>query len=154
MAQIVLLIIHGRGDSLKIYNESFFEEDSFTLQDEHLDEEFIRRGELFAEELEKKKTTEINWYPYNSISNIYHINDLIPREFLMEILNGKNFEILDIGAADGDIGFFMESLGCSVDFLDNPPTNYNSCKGLHKMKYLLNSNANIIIQDIEVFSIR
>jgi 2-polyprenyl-3-methyl-5-hydroxy-6-metoxy-1,4-benzoquinol methylase len=113
-------------------------------------DDFLDRGKKFDKKISKiKSENDINWYPYSSISNIFHIYDLFPTEMLDEILKGRKIKLLDIGAADGDMGFFMESLGCDVDFVDNPPTNYNHCLGINKMKELLGSKNNIIISDID-----
>ena len=116
----------------------------------HNPEVFIKKGNEFADVLSKHKSSvDLRWYPYNSISNIYHLHDLWPDKLLSDVLEGTAFNLLDIGAADGDMGFYMERLGCNVDFLDNPPTNYNGCLGLKTMKELLNSKCTIVHRNID-----
>jgi len=69
---------------------------------------------------------------------------------LDQVLTGPNRElsalaggapVADIGAADGDVAFFLESLGFTVDIIDNGPTNMNGLEGARKVKQALGSNA-------------
>src|SRR5207302_1757082 len=58
--------------------------------------------------------------------------------------------VADIGAADGDFGFFLEQrLGCQVDLIDNAPTNYNGLRGAHRMRAELNSAVTINQIDLD-----
>jgi hypothetical protein len=57
--------------------------------------------------------------------------------------------ILDIGAADGDLAFLFENMGCSVDILDNPPTNFNHCAGIKMLAKSLDSKVGLIIEDVD-----
>lgn len=107
-------------------------------------EEFLNRGMSFRDGLKKAKAQrpDVDWYPYNSIANVQHLVELKPH------INPP-MAVLDVGPADGDLGYFFESLGCSVDFLDNAPTNYNDCKGLKALKAAFDSPATIIEQDVD-----
>lgn len=92
----------------------------------------------------------INWYPYNSIANLWHLDTLLPDGLKDVVCQGNaGLRVLDIGAADGDLGYFFESRGCSVDFLDNPPTNFNDCKGLKATGTALGSRSRLFEQDID-----
>ena len=109
-----------------------------------------------AEEFEKKlhvhrsAHSDIAWYPYPIMMNAQHIEHLLPASILDALASGNlDMRVLDIGAADGDLGFFFESRGASVDFLDNATTNYNDCKALHAYRDSLGSNAGIMLQDID-----
>ncbi len=57
--------------------------------------------------------------------------------------------IADIGAADGDLAFFMESLGNQYDICDFGPTNYNGLRGAHFLKERLTSSVGIYEHDLD-----
>lgn len=115
------------------------------------EETFLELARSFGKKLRKIKSErpDVNWYPFNSIDNVGHIAPLLPQEIIERILSGQHMRILDIGPADGDMGYFMESLGCEVDFLDNTPTNYNKLQGLSTSQVALKSRAKIIDQDVD-----
>jgi len=54
-----------------------------------------------------------------------------------------NKAVADIGCADGDLGFFLESLGFEIDFLDWPATNWNGLRGVRRLVELLDSRAQV-----------
>jgi tRNA (mo5U34)-methyltransferase len=58
--------------------------------------------------------------------------------------------VLDIGCGDGDIAFFMETLGVRVDAVDNAPTNNNYLFGVHALKEQLNSAIRIHEVDLDM----
>src|SRR3981081_2099346 len=70
------------------------------------------------------------WYPYQSLSNFPALDQTLTGESrsLLDLAGGK--AILDIGCAEGDLAFFLESLGCRVDVIDNPITNFNAMYGV------------------------
>jgi hypothetical protein len=89
------------------------------------------------------------WYPYGTLDNFGIMNRL---------LSGQNRDLLgligagpavDIGAADGDLAFFMESLGTPMHIVDHPPTNYNGCRGVKRLKEALGSNVAILETDLD-----
>jgi 2-polyprenyl-3-methyl-5-hydroxy-6-metoxy-1,4-benzoquinol methylase len=96
----------------------------------------------------KKADASVNWYPYASMNNLQLIQPILPDEMKRSLTEDK-LSILDVGAADGDFGYFFESLGHSVDFLDNAPTNFNDCLGIKKMAGHLDSKSNLIERDID-----
>lgn len=69
---------------------------------------------------------------------------------LLELCGGKYGKVADIGAADGDIAFFLEELGFSVEVIDNEFTNFNKLDGVRILKEALNSS--IIIRSIDLDS--
>jgi len=101
-----------------------------------------RLGDLKAER------HDIPWYPYGSMANITNISHFpgIGREVFSDIADKK---ILDIGAADGDIGLFAETLGARVTFVDNPQTNYNDCRGLLELRSALQSRTGFKFVDLD-----
>jgi hypothetical protein len=92
---------------------------------------------------------EFPWYPYDTFGNFGALNRL---------LSGQNRDLLgligagpavDIGAADGDVAFFMESLGIPMHIVDYPPTNFNSCRGVRRLKEALQSRVEILETDLD-----
>ena len=83
--------------------------------------------EQMAVEFEKKLKTvktdaapQFGWYPYGTLSNFYHLKTIF-NKYPLENLIGPTYRTLDIGAADGDLAFFMETLGYRADIIDYPP---------------------------------
>jgi len=51
------------------------------------------------------------------------------------LLTNNNFgKIADLGGADGDLAFFLETLGFDLDIIDHAPTNFNHLKGAQLLK--------------------
>jgi tRNA (mo5U34)-methyltransferase len=83
------------------------------------------------------------------------LNNLV---LLDQLLSGKNRYLLDlaeglpvadIGAADGDLAFFLEQrTGMTVSIVDHAPTNFNSLRGARLLKELLRSR--VEIHDIDL----
>lgn len=94
-------------------------------------------------------TDDFPWYPYGTLHNFH---------WLDQLLHGENRDlgrligdapIVDIGAADGDTAFFMESLGYEAHAVDNPPTNYNSCRGIRALRDAMGSRVEILERDLD-----
>jgi tRNA (mo5U34)-methyltransferase len=68
---------------------------------------------------------------------------------LLELCRGKYGRVADIGAADGDLAFFLEELGLSVDVVDNESTNFNRLEGARILKKALNSSVTIRSIDLD-----
>src|SRR6185312_11490014 len=90
-------------------------------------------SQRYRRHLEKIKLdlapSEFIWYPYGTLDNFHilgHMLSVQNRDFLDKVGDGL---IVDIGAADGDLAFFLESLGYRVHVADFPPTNCNGCRG-------------------------
>src|SRR5690625_539147 len=69
------------------------------------------------------------WYSYDTLSNLWHIEKLIaqtPKD-IKHLCDIKH--VADIGAADGDIAYFLESEDMKVDLIDWPATNWNGLDG-------------------------
>lgn len=116
----------------------------------------IKQLKLLAAEFDTKLSTvksqnrNVDWYPYHSMSNVDRLCQILPAEIIGQIVAGDlNWRVLDVGAADGDLGYFFESCNSRVNFLDNVPTNYNDCKGIAALRTALGSNAELIEQDID-----
>jgi tRNA (mo5U34)-methyltransferase len=94
----------------------------------------------------RRPVTDLRWYPYTSLNNVSTLAQFLPPKFEIVPSGGS---AIDIGAADGDIGFLLQSLGCDVDFLDNAATNFNNCEGLRRTASLLGRPQTLIERDID-----
>ncbi len=115
--------------------------------------ELDKLSQSYKKDLERKKEglspSEFAWYPYGTLDNFHILNRLLTgenRSFLDHVGDGP---IADIGAADGDIAFFLESLGYRVHIADFPPTNLNGCRGMRLLKQAFDSQAEILETDLD-----
>lgn len=98
----------------------------------------------------KANIQDVQWYPYDTLSSLWHLDGLLPEWVTAGLVNGLDHRsVLDIGAADGDLGYFFESKGCHVDFLDNDTTNFNRCKGILALSQALESKSKVVIKDVD-----
>lgn len=111
------------------------------------------KSQLYKRELDRKKAElapkEFTWYPYGTLDNFYLLSQLLSpehRNFLEDLGAGP---IVDIGAADGDTAFFLESLGYQSHVADFAPTNFNSCRGVRLLKEALGSRVEILETDLD-----
>src|SRR5579871_588495 len=80
------------------------------------------------------------WYPYDSMSSMVPLDQLLHGDLQSLRDLAASDAVLDVGCGDGDLAFFLESLGCaSVRAVDHPPTNYNRMAGVSVMKQALGS---------------
>jgi tRNA (mo5U34)-methyltransferase len=91
------------------------------------------------------------WYPYATLQNLPVLERLLARGGLdlLELCRGEYGRIADIGTADGDLAFFLEELGFSVDIVDNEYTNFNKLEGARILKKALNSSVTICSIDLD-----
>jgi SAM-dependent methyltransferase len=68
---------------------------------------------------------------------------------LLELCRGKYRRVADVGAADGDLAFFLEELGFSVDLIDYEYTNFNRLNGARILKKALDSSITIRSIDLD-----
>jgi len=92
------------------------------------------------------------WYPYPTLRNLKPIEQLLIGRGLnlLELCRGPHGKIADVGAADGDLAFFLEKAGFSVDAIDLESTNFNRMEGIRILKEALNST--ITVQSINLDS--
>jgi len=110
------------------------------------------KAQAFSKRLQELKSSvsdTIEWYPYPILENFNHISAILtgPYRELLDFSYGK--PIMDIGAADGDLGFFLENLGYEVHIMDHIQANYNGLRGVRKLRELLNSNVTIYDIDLD-----
>lgn len=100
--------------------------------------------------VKKQNAVDNFWYPYDIMANLVsHMGVLLHGDNRRLLNLAKNQPIADIGAADGDLSFFLESIGVKeIDIIDHGPTNYNNLQGAKKLKQLLSSNVNIYDIDL------
>ncbi len=68
---------------------------------------------------------------------------------LLQLCRGQYGKIADIGAADGDLAFFLEKQGLSVDVIENESTNFNRLEGAQILKHALDSSVTIRLVDLD-----
>ncbi len=97
-----------------------------------------RQADEFRNRLKaiKRATTleHTAWYPYDSLAPIEILDRFLGGEpkRLTELISGK--PVVDLGCGDGDVSFFLASLGAEVEAIDYAPTNYNRMAGINAMK--------------------
>lgn len=91
------------------------------------------------------------WYPYRTLWNVALLERLSTDAGLnlLQLCQGKYGKVADIGAADGDLAFFLENQGLSVDAIDNEATNFNRFQGIRILKDALNSSVTIRSVDLD-----
>jgi tRNA (mo5U34)-methyltransferase len=87
-------------------------------------------------------------YPYGTLHNFLHLKDIFNKR-PVDDLTSSDSKILDIGAADGDLSYFLESLGYKPDIIDNGPTNFNNLMGAKLLKDKLKSSVGIFEIDMD-----
>lgn len=89
------------------------------------------------------------WYPYGTLENFHLLNNLLTgtNRNLLDLAGAD--PIVDIGAADGESAFFIESLGHDVHVVDYSPTNFNGCRGVRLLKEALGSRIKIHEVDLD-----
>lgn len=90
-----------------------------------------------------------DWYPYDSLSAFAHFDAVLTGRSrrLLELIGDD--PVADIGCADGDISFFLESLGSKVHAIDHPVPNHNGMTGVKTLKALLHSAVEIHAIDLD-----
>src|ERR1035438_9261623 len=88
---------------------------------------------------EKKKTqlTEGDWYPFDTLSCVPTVAELISRDFddLAADIAGR--PVADIGCADGDLAMLFAGWGADVDAIDYAPNNFNRMLGVRTLSRVL-----------------
>ncbi len=87
------------------------------------------------------------WYPYDTLSALSHLDGLLTGK-RRTILNGRG-RMLDMGSQDGELAFFLESLGYEVVAIDHPRYNHNGMRGIRALKAALGSGIEIHEMDVD-----
>jgi len=91
------------------------------------------------------------WYPYSTLRNVAVLEELCSKAGLnlLELCRGTHGKVADVGAADGDLAFFLERFGLSVEAIDNEFTNFNRLEGARTLKKALNSSVALLSIDLD-----
>jgi len=113
--------------------------------------EMLARAGEYREKLNriKRAVPEVAWYPYDSLTNFAHLEKLLgaqPRN-VFDLL--PNRRVLDVGTGDGDVAFFLESLGYEVDAVDMPASNHSGLAGFKRLRAELGSEVKLQERDID-----
>ncbi|WP_440222128.1 class I SAM-dependent methyltransferase [Dokdonella sp. MW10] len=114
--------------------------------------DIARQARAFGNQLDEKKqalSPDFGWYPYGTLTNFDHLDRLLTgaNRDLLALAGGA--PVADIGAADGDSAFFLESLGLDAHVIDYSPTNFNGCRGVKLIKEHLASSVSIHEVDLD-----
>lgn len=105
----------------------------------------------YLQELKRKTPLHpaLQWYPWTSLGQFDILDGMLGGDTgaLLKMVGQET--ALDVGCGDGDIAFFLESLGARVDVVDNAPTNYNALYGVRALKDALQSPLRIQATDID-----
>ncbi len=106
---------------------------------------------VLAEQKRQSAPADFPWYPYGTLNNFVHLDRLLKgtSRDLATLIDG--LPIADVGAADGDAAFFMESLGCEVDIVDYGPTNFNTLRGARILREARSSGVSISEIDLDSY---
>jgi hypothetical protein len=92
---------------------------------------------------------DFDWYAYDSLANALHVQRLLneAKLSLFDLIGPT--PTADIGCADGEFAFLLESLGFPVHAIDYPPSNHNGMQGVEALKEMLGSAVEIHPVDID-----
>jgi len=92
------------------------------------------------------------WYPYSTLHNVAVLEKLSATAglSLLDLCRGTQGKVADIGAADGDLAFFLERQDLAVEVIDNDYTNFNGLEGARTLKEALNSS--VVIRSVDLDS--
>ncbi len=89
------------------------------------------------------------WYPYDTLAGVDILAPLVDHDFAIFREALRQGPVADIGCADADMSYFLASLGCDVDAIDNRETNYNDLRGAKRLQSLLDLKVNISECDLD-----
>jgi len=114
------------------------------------------RGVEFARQLretkEKLKPYDGFWFPYDTMMNLWNLDDLLIGKYRDLANLFGDLPVADIGAADGDLAFFLESLGIRCQIIDHAVPSYNNLLGARLLKENLGSSVEIYDIDLDSHS--
>jgi len=105
----------------------------------------VTEAARFAERMRRLKQglgdPGFEWYPYDTMSAVGHLEKLLTGGN-RSLLDGRG-RVLDMGSQDGELAFFLESLGYQVIAADHPAYNHNGMRGIRALKSALGSSVEI-----------
>ena len=127
--------------------EGFISAEELCMNGEMLEIKALEFSKVLSE-LKIIMAPEFPWYPYGILNNFIHLKDIFNQFPLDQLASCKH--IADIGAADGDLAFFMQSLGFSIDIIDYAPTNYNGLRGARAIIEKLNIASSVQVYEMNI----
>jgi tRNA (mo5U34)-methyltransferase len=88
------------------------------------------------------------WYPYGTFTALTHLDRLLTGAN-RGMFSGKKLRILDVGCGDGELSFFLESLGHEVVAVDHHLYSHNGMRGVQTLKQALGSAVEIHETDLD-----
>ncbi|HEY1337672.1 MAG TPA: methyltransferase domain-containing protein [Bryobacteraceae bacterium] len=111
--------------------------------------EEVKRYRQAIADARRRLNADFEWYPYDTLSGIDHAVRLMGSSHTDVLpLAGGGRRVLDVGPADGELAFFLESLGYRVTVVDHPAYNHNGMRGLRALKAALGSQVEIHEADL------
>jgi tRNA (mo5U34)-methyltransferase len=113
----------------------------------------VRKGLRFRRRFEQAKERiggrDFEWYPYDCFANLFYVQHLLhdARLSLEEVAGSE--PVLDLGAGDGALSFFFESLGYRVEAWDHSGTNINRLRGMAALAEAFGSQVRIADVDLD-----
>jgi len=98
----------------------------------------------------KRGITGIPFYPYDTLGSLNQLDRLLTGDHRKLHRLAAGLPIADIGAADGDLAFFLETQGFDVHIIDNAPTNMNGLRAARAVAQALGSK--VAVHDIDLDS--
>ena len=105
----------------------------------------LTQAAAFGKKIQQAKLSlkpDFEWYPYDTLSGLWHVDKLLgPAN--RDLLAPRRARVLDFGSQDGELAFFLESLGYDVVAADHPAYNHNGMRGIRALKAALGSRIEI-----------
>jgi len=114
-------------------------------------DELLQLSQTFNLELDRKKkewNASFPWYPYGTLNNFVHLREGFNLHPLETLSSTKH--VADIGGADGDLAFFLQSLGYRVDIIDNASTNFNGLQGARTLIDILGVSKSVKLVELDI----
>src|SRR4029077_10846788 len=106
-----------------------------------------RFGERVRLAKERLGDPGFEWYPYDTLSALGHLEKFLTGAN-RTLFDGRG-RVLDMGSQDGELAFFLESLGYQVIAVDHPAYNHNGMRGIRALKAALGSAVEIHELDVD-----
>jgi SAM-dependent methyltransferase len=112
-----------------------------------------REARSFGRKLDRIKAelkpSDFSWYPYESLKSFAYTVGLLGKESRCCLDRAANGAVLDVGCGDGDVAFFLESLGSKVTAIDHPSPNWNKMRGVKLLEDALHSSVEVREVDLD-----
>ncbi len=111
--------------------------------------DLIAAGREFSKVLKDARgrvNADFEWYRYESLSNLVPLREMLSED---HVRLAREKGVLDVGCGDGDLAFFLESLGCEVVAIDHPGPNHNGMRGVRALKRELQSRVEVREVDLD-----